>query len=441
MSGSDHALEGVAEPGRQIHDVRILGVLGLEHVGEFGTTFPDGRPGGRRKTERGGDPGDTSAVLDRPADTSAVVDVTTEPIRRLEHVGEEAVDRQTLDLLESLVGRSRQQVLDDEFDLLLVGLVTDQIPIGIELVGHAGRAQPVGQLRLQFAGPTVHLEGDLGLIGVEFRIGRGLDLLDQCVDLFLRRPVGQQRGALPRVDDRFGEKELGEHRAALERPFMQLVGQPFTLVVVDEGGRFRRLLLGGTGASERVLEGRHVGSCSHVDTRCGGNGGGVASRTMAISPLPPDRNLALELVRVTEAAAIAASRFMGRGDKEGADGAAVDAMRAMLSSVSMDGVVVIGEGEKDEAPMLFNGERIGDGTHAETDIAVDPIDGTTLTALGRANALAVIAVAPRGTMFDPGPCMYMEKLAVGPDAVGAIDLQRSLTDNLHAVADASREEI
>lgn len=157
---------------------------------------------------------------------------------------------------------------------------------------------------------------------------------------------------------------------------------------------------------------------------------------MANSPLLPDRNLALELVRVTEAAAIAASRWMGRGDKEGADGAAVDAMRAMLSSVSMDGVVVIGEGEKDEAPMLYNGERIGDGTHAETDIAVDPIDGTTLTALGRANALAVIAVAPRGTMYDPGPCMYMEKLAVGPDAVGTIDLNKSITDNLHAVAAA-----
>ena len=155
---------------------------------------------------------------------------------------------------------------------------------------------------------------------------------------------------------------------------------------------------------------------------------------MANSPSMPDRNLALELVRVTESAAIAASRWMGRGDKEGADGAAVDAMRAMLASVSMDGVVVIGEGEKDEAPMLYNGERIGDGTHAETDIAVDPIDGTTLTALGRANAVAVIAVAPRGTMYDPGPCMYMEKLAVGPGAVGAIDLDKSLTDNLEAVA-------
>ena len=117
----------------------------------------------------------------------------------------------------------------------------------------------------------------------------------------------------------------------------------------------------------------------------------------------PDRNLALELVRTTEAAALAAARWMGRGDKEGADGAAVDAMRIILGSVPMDGFVVIGEGEKDEAPMLYNGESIGDGTGAKTDIAVDPIDGTTLTSLGRGNAISVIAVAPRGTMFDPGP--------------------------------------
>ena len=150
----------------------------------------------------------------------------------------------------------------------------------------------------------------------------------------------------------------------------------------------------------------------------------------------PDRNLALELVRVTEAAALAASRFMGRGDKLAADGAAVDAMRIVLDSVAMDGVVVIGEGEKDEAPMLYNGERIGDGTPPETDIAVDPIDGTTLTALGRGNALAVIAVSERGTMFDPGPCVYMEKIAVGPDCVGAIDLNRSVTENLQSVAKA-----
>ena len=140
----------------------------------------------------------------------------------------------------------------------------------------------------------------------------------------------------------------------------------------------------------------------------------------------PDRNLAMELVRVTEAAALAASRWVGRGDKEGADGAAVDAMRIVLDSVPMDGVVVIGEGEKDEAPMLYNGERIGDGSPPETDIAVDPIDGTTLTAMGRANALSVIAVSPRGTMFDPGPCVYMEKIAVGPDCAGVVDIRKSV---------------
>jgi fructose-1,6-bisphosphatase II len=147
----------------------------------------------------------------------------------------------------------------------------------------------------------------------------------------------------------------------------------------------------------------------------------------------PDRNLALDLVRVTEAAAMAANRFMGRGDKNGADGAAVQAMRIVLSSVPMDGVVVIGEGEKDEAPMLYNGERIGDGSPPECDIAVDPIDGTTLTALGRPGALAVIAVSERGTMFDPGPCVYMEKIAVGPRGVGAIDIRKSATENLNAL--------
>jgi fructose-1,6-bisphosphatase II len=155
----------------------------------------------------------------------------------------------------------------------------------------------------------------------------------------------------------------------------------------------------------------------------------------------PDRNLALELVRVTEAAALAASRWMGRGDKEGADGAAVDAMRVVLGSVSMDGIVVIGEGEKDEAPMLFNGERIGDGNPPETDIAVDPIDGTTLTSLGRGNALAVIAMSERGTMFNPGPCVYMEKIAVGPAAAGAIDITKSPSENLHAVAEALDESV
>lgn len=155
----------------------------------------------------------------------------------------------------------------------------------------------------------------------------------------------------------------------------------------------------------------------------------------------PDRNLALELVRVTEAAAMAASRWMGRGDKEGADGAAVDAMRVVLDTVPMDGIVVIGEGEKDEAPMLYNGEKIGDGSPPQTDIAVDPIDGTTLTALGRGNAIAVIAVAPRGTMFDPGPCVYMEKIAVGPEAAGVISMEQSVTENLRAVAEAKRESV
>ena len=158
--------------------------------------------------------------------------------------------------------------------------------------------------------------------------------------------------------------------------------------------------------------------------------------TPSQSPQKPDRNLALELVRVTEAAALAASRWVGRGDKLGADRAAVDAMRTVLSTVPMDGIVVIGEGEKDEAPMLFNGELVGDGTAPQTDVAVDPIDGTTLTAYGRANAIAVIAVSERGTMFDPGPCVYMHKIAVGPEAAGSIDITATATQNLHSVAKA-----
>src|SRR5947199_1695568 len=131
----------------------------------------------------------------------------------------------------------------------------------------------------------------------------------------------------------------------------------------------------------------------------------------------PDRNLAMARMRATEAAALAAGRWMGRGDKNAADGAAVEAMRVVLSSVRMDGVVVIGEGEKDEAPMLFNGEQIGDGTPPAVDVAVDPVEGTTLTSLGRPNAVSVIALSPRGTMFFPGPCVYMEKIAVGQESV------------------------
>ena len=149
----------------------------------------------------------------------------------------------------------------------------------------------------------------------------------------------------------------------------------------------------------------------------------------------------MELVRVTEAAAMAAARWMGRGDKDGADGAAVDAMRIVLGSVPMDGVVVIGEGEKDEAPMLYNGEQIGDGTPPNTDVAVDPIDGTTPTAQGRGGALSVIAVSERGTMFNPGPCVYMEKLAVGPEAAGKVSLEQSASDNIRAVAEAKGESV
>src|SRR5438093_1869580 len=148
----------------------------------------------------------------------------------------------------------------------------------------------------------------------------------------------------------------------------------------------------------------------------------------------PDRNLALELARVTEAAARAAGRWVGRGDKIAADQAAVDAMRAMLDSVSMDGVVIIGEGEKDEAPMLFNGESVGDGTGSRVDVAVDPLEGTRLTALGQPNAIAVIAVAERGTMFFPGAAVYMEKIAVGQQGIDVIDLNASPTENVNAVA-------
>jgi fructose-1,6-bisphosphatase II len=150
----------------------------------------------------------------------------------------------------------------------------------------------------------------------------------------------------------------------------------------------------------------------------------------------PDRNLALELVRTTEYAALAAARWIGRGEKESADGAAVDAMRLMLENVSMDGVVVIGEGEKDEAPMLYNGERIGDGSPPEVEIAVDPLEGTDLCAKGMPNALAVIALSERGTMFDPGPVFYMEKMAASRKYADLLDLERPLGETLRLMADA-----
>lgn len=154
----------------------------------------------------------------------------------------------------------------------------------------------------------------------------------------------------------------------------------------------------------------------------------------------PDRNLAMELVRATEAAALAAGRWVGRGDKIAADGAAVDSMRYMLDKVSMNGVVVIGEGEKDEAPMLFNGEQVGNGDGPDVDIAVDPIDGTRLTSVGQPNALSVLAVAERGSMFFPGAAVYMEKVATGPEAAGVIDIEASPLDNVRAVAKAKGVE-
>ena len=155
----------------------------------------------------------------------------------------------------------------------------------------------------------------------------------------------------------------------------------------------------------------------------------------------PDRNLAFDLAHVTETAAMAAARWQGRGDKEGVDQAAVDAMRAILASVDIDGVVVIGEGEKDEAPMLYNGESVGNGNGPKVDIAVDPIDGTTLSAQGMPGALAVIAMAERGSMYSPGSVVYMDKIAVGPRAAGKIDLDAPVEDNLHAVADARGKDI
>src|SRR5512144_142098 len=155
----------------------------------------------------------------------------------------------------------------------------------------------------------------------------------------------------------------------------------------------------------------------------------------------PTRNLALELARVTEAAALAAGRFMRRGDKDAADGAAVNAMRIVLQSVDMNGIIVIGEGEKDNAPMLYNGENVGNGYAPKVDVAVDPIDGTRPLAFGRTNSLATVAIAPRGTMFNPGPFVYMNKLAVGPEAKGKINIEKSITENLQAIARAKHTDV
>src|SRR5213592_437998 len=160
--------------------------------------------------------------------------------------------------------------------------------------------------------------------------------------------------------------------------------------------------------------------------------------SLSVAPSFPDRNLALELVRVTEAAAMAAGRWVGRGDKNGADGVAVNAMRTLINTVEMNGTVVIGEGEKDDAPMLYNGEHVGDGNGPEYDVAVDPIDGTTLTAKGMSNAISVMAVAPRGAMYDPSAVFYMEKLATGPEAADVVDITAPVGENIRRVAKAKR---
>ena len=162
-------------------------------------------------------------------------------------------------------------------------------------------------------------------------------------------------------------------------------------------------------------------------------------QSLQVSPEQPDRNLALELVRVTEAAAMAGGRWVGRGDKNRADGAAVNAMRTLISTVSMNGVVVIGEGEKDDAPMLYNGERVGDGSGPECDVAVDPIDGTSLTSKGQNNAVSVLAVADRGAMYDPSAVFYMDKLVTGPDAADVVDIRLPVAENIARVARAKQE--
>ena len=185
-------------------------------------------------------------------------------------------------------------------------------------------------------------------------------------------------------------------------------------------------------------------SSQHLSTRsdCGSSQDfSHLSARLAVRDSEPDRHLAMELVRVTEAAAIAGGAWVGMGDKLSADGAAVDAMRSLLDTVNINGTVVIGEGEKDEAPMLFNGEQVGNGTGPEVDVAVDPIDGTRLTAMGYNNALTVLAVAERGTLFDPSAVFYMDKLITGPEAADVVDLRLPVKQNLHLIAKAKNKQI
>src|SRR6188768_2565941 len=195
-----------------------------------------------------------------------------------------------------------------------------------------------------------------------------------------------------------------------------------------------------TGLTPTICDGSARPQPPSATGRLRGSVGGMSETRipdeLAVSPAVPDRNLALEPVRVTEAAAMAAGRWVGRGDKNGADGVAVNAMRVLISTVGMRGTVVIGEGEKDNAPMLFNGEEVGDGTGPECDVAVDPIDGTTLTAKGMANAVSVLAVSPRGSMYDPSAVFYMEKLVTGPEAADVVDIRYPVAENIHQVAKA-----
>src|SRR5437763_12754973 len=250
------------------------------------------------------------------------------------------------------------------------------------------------------------------------------------------------------VRDRRAERDDHHHRRGLERGEDErcgaddregrdqvdpVAGEDRQVVEDEDGGRERherRLGVGDTKpAHEPAFRRFEAGTCPRRRRR-GATRIRLVTRTEpADAPAPgaraPDRNLALELVRVTEAAAMAAGRWVGRGDKNGGDGAAVDAMRTMIGTVSMRGVGVIGGGEKDQAPMLYNGEPVGAGPGAECDVAVDPIDGTTLMAKGMPNAIAVIAVSERGAMFDPSAVFYMEKIAVGSEAIDAADITAS----------------
>ena len=368
----------------------------------------------------------------------------------------------------------------DEF---LVAFVDEEISVAVECMADPRPAEPTQQatvLLLVEVGEFVD-HGRQSQIERRHRddLGLGNDLIDQVlVDL-----ADKQRCTLPTM----GHVAVGQHavedRAPLSGPFVELVRQLIVVAVAHFVDVERRRRRGRHAALDTfndsgielaaTLEAPHGVAGVAVRIRCRGhlaimvgwrpqNNLADKSRPFATDPIvspwrpehmrhtsrpgvdmsqSPDRNLALELVRVTESGAMAASRWMGRGDKDGADGAAVKAMRLMLNSVAMDGTVIIGEGEKDEAPMLYNGEHLGNGFGPKVDVAVDPIDGTTLTAYGRANALSVIAVSDAGTMFNPGPFVYMEKIAVGPECAGAIDLDASVTENLHRIAGAKRDRI